>query len=276
MKLNALNKLMEEPENGTLMPVLFIGHGSPMNAIEDNRFTRGMKEIGKNLPTPKAILMISAHWETVGSKVTKQELPPTIHDFGGFPRQLFETQYPAPGSPWLAQETIAELPKYHVDLSDQWGFDHGAWSVAINLYPNANIPMVQLSLDVNKTAAEHYDMARELHALRKRGVLIIGSGNMVHSFRYAMMNGPDFNASFGHDWAWEANEIFKKKIEENDYTSLTKYTMLGDAVRKAIPTPEHYLPMLYSLAMRNDNDGLKFFNDDAVGGSFTMTSFQLG
>lgn len=276
MKLNALNELLDQPDTGTLMPVLFIGHGTPMNAIEDNRFTREMKALGKRLEVPKAILMVSAHWETRGTKVTKQALPPTIHDFGGFPRQLFETQYPAPGSPWLAEETIKQVPNHHVEMSDQWGFDHGAWSVAINLFPNANVPMVQLSLDVNKTPIEHYELARQLKELRKKGVLIIGSGNMVHSFRYMMVNGPDFNASFGHDWVWEANALFKKKITDNNYKDLANYSSLGDAVRKAIPTPEHYLPMLYSLAMRNDKDDLQFFNDDAVGGSFTMTSFQLG
>lgn len=249
MKLNALHDLVDSFGPSEKMPALFVGHGSPMNAIEDNRFTREMKEIGKTLPTPKAILMISAHWETRGSFVTQQQLPPTIHDFGGFPRQLFEVEYPAPGSTWLAEETIHESLKHHVDLNDQWGFDHGAWSVAINLFPKANIPMIQLSLDVNKKPIEHYELARELTKLREKGVLVIGSGNMVHSFRYAQMNPGDFNASFGHDWAWEANDIFKKKILENDYQALSNYSQLGESVRKAIPTNEHYLPMLYAMAM---------------------------
>ncbi len=276
MKLNALDNLTDSFEPSEKMPALFIGHGSPMNAIEDNRFTREMKEIGKSLPTPKAILMISAHWETQGSFVTQQQLPPTIHDFGGFPRQLFEVEYPAAGSSWLAEETRKEAQLHHVDLNDQWGFDHGAWSVAINLYPEANIPMIQLSLDVNKKPIEHYELARELTTLREKGVLVIGSGNMVHSFRYAQMDGEDFNASFGHDWAWEANEIFKKKILENDYQALSNYGQLGESVRKAIPTNEHYLPMLYAMAMRDDQEELSFFNDDAIAGSFTMTSFKIG
>ncbi len=276
MKLNALKEITGDFEPTEKMPAFFIGHGTPMNAIEDNRFTREMKARGKAIPTPKAILMVSAHWETKGSLLTKQELPPTIHDFGGFPKKLFEVQYPAKGSPWLAGETRKLALDHHVDLNDQWGFDHGAWSVAINMFPEANIPMIQLSLDTTKKPIEHYELAREIKALREKGVLVVGSGNMVHSFRYAETNGPDFNASHGHDWAWEANDIFKKKIEANAYDELADYTKLGEAVQKAVPSTEHYLPMLYALAMREEKDKLEFFNDDAVGGSFTMTSFQIG
>ncbi len=276
MKLNALNELLATGDYPATMPVLFVGHGNPMNAIEDNRFSREMKRVGKELTKPKAVLMISAHWETRGSYVTAQQLPPTIHDFGGFPRRLFETQYPAPGSPWLADETQKLALKHHVDLNDQWGFDHGAWSVMINMFPEADVPMIQLSLDVNKKPEEHVALIREVAELRKKGVLVIGSGNMVHSFRYAQLRGQDFNESFGHDWAWEANELFKKKILDNDVAALADFRKLGEAVQKAIPSTEHYLPMLYALALRNDKEEVSFFNDDAVAGSFTMTSFRFG
>ena len=168
MKVQALNKLVENYDNTPLMPVLFVGHGNPMNAIEDNAFTREMKAIGAKLPTPTAILMVSAHWETKGTFVTAQQTPPTIHDFGGFPKALFETQYPASGSPELAKETTQLITKSHVSLDDTWGFDHGAWSVAINLFPQANIPMIQLSLDKTKPAAYHYELAKELYALRSK------------------------------------------------------------------------------------------------------------
>ncbi len=275
MKVQALNKLVENHDSTPLMPVLFVGHGNPMNAIEDNAFTREMKIVGAKLPKPKAILMVSAHWETKGTFVTAQEKPPTIHDFGGFPKALYDIQYRASGNPDLAEQTTQLITKSHVSLDDTWGYDHGAWSVAINLFPHADIPMIQLSLDKTKPASYHYELAKELYALRSKGVLIIGSGNMVHNFQYAQVNGRHFNAPFGHDWALEANETFKKLILENDYKSLTNYTSLGKPVQLAIPTPEHYLPMIYSLALKNKKEEVTFFNDSAVAGSFTMTSFIL-
>jgi 4,5-DOPA dioxygenase extradiol len=262
-------------EQDKLMPVLFVGHGSPMNAIEDNEFSNGWKTIVKTIPKPTAILCISAHWETKGTFVTAMEKPKTIHDFGGFPQALFDVQYPAPGSKWLADETKSALTKTTVGLDDSWGFDHGTWSILKNLYPNANLPVVQLSLDYTKDAQYHYDLAKELHSLRKKGVLIIGSGNMVHNFGYMQLKGNDFNAHFGHDWALEANEKFKTLITENDFKSLINYKTYSKALQLSAPTPEHYLPLLYAIALRGKNENVTYFNDALVAGSFSMTSLKI-
>lgn len=272
MKLNSLNSLLTTAENTETMPVLFVGHGSPMNAIEDNVFSREMKSIGKSLSKPKAILMVSAHWETKGTFVTAQDLPPTIHDFGGFPKELFETQYPAPGSKWLREETKNAVNLTSIVFDENWGFDHGCWSVTKNMFPNADIPVIQLSLDYTKDAQYHYDLAKQLAALRNKGVLIIGSGNMVHNFGYVQVKGNDFNAPFGHDWALAANEKFKKFILEDNHHSLINYKSQGKEINLAIPTPEHYLPLLYILALKNKSEEIVFFNDVALAGSFTMTS----
>ena len=275
MKLNALNEIISNGENTEIMPLLFVGHGSPMNAIEDNQFSREMKSMGKTLPKPKAILMVSAHWETKGTFVTAQDFPPTIHDFGGFPKELFEAQYPAPGSKWLGEETKQAITTADIGFNNDWGFDHGCWSVTKNMFPNADVPLIQLSLDYTKDAQYHYDLAKQLSALRKKGVLIIGSGNMVHNFGYVKIKGNDFNAPFGHDWALEANEKFKKFISSGDDASLINYKNQGKAINLSIPTPEHYLPLLYTLALREKNENVTFFNDVALAGSFTMTSVLI-
>jgi len=275
MKLKDLKKWSDGLAPTDAMPVLFIGHGNPMNAIEDNRFSREMKAIGKELPAPQAILMVSAHWETRGSFVTAQEKPRTIHDFGGFPKALYEAQYPAPGSKWLAEETRAAVSKAQVGLDESWGFDHGCWSVAINLYPEANIPIVQLSLDRTQPPSYHYELAKELASLRKKGVLVIGSGNMVHNLRMVSLRSGDFNDSFGYDWAVEANETFKKLITSGDHRALVNYQDLGKAATLSVPTNEHYLPLLYALALQQKNESVEFFNDDLVGGSIAMTSLLI-
>ena len=275
-------KEMDKPVN-TLnstepMPVLFIGHGSPMNAIEDNEFSKAWREVAKILPKPKAILCISAHWETQGTLVTAMEKPRTIHDFGGFPRALFDVQYPAPGSPWLAREVKDTVSKVSVGLDQDWGLDHGCWSVLMQMFPAADIPVIQLSLDYTKQASEHYALAKELAFLRQQGVLILGSGNLVHNLSRLVVtgNGPgDFNNPFGLDWAIEANELFKRLINENRHPELANYLSLGDAVRLAVPTPEHYLPMLYALALKQENETVVYFNDQPVGGSLTMTSLII-
>jgi len=278
-KLSALEQLASGPSTGELMPVLFIGHGSPMNAIEDNVFSQQMKAIGKKLPRPKAILMVSAHWETKGTFVTAVEKPETIHDFGGFPRELFEVQYPAPGSPWLAQETQQTVTGASVGLDYRWGLDHGCWSVTRNLFPNADVPVVQLSLDYSQGPQYHYDLGKQLFALRKKGVLIIGSGNMVHNFGYVALapgHENDFNHPFGHAWALEANDTFKKQILTGDHKGLINYKTFSKATQLAAPTPDHFLPLLYSVALQDKSDNVSFFNDAAVAGSFTMTSVILG
>ncbi len=272
MKLNALNQLASTLPDTEEFPVLFIGHGSPMNAIEENVFSTEMKKLGKQLPKPRAILMVSAHWETKGTQVTAQEFPPTIHDFGGFPKALFDTQYPAPGSKWLAHEAQQNIHSASVQLNDSWGFDHGCWSITRNMYPEANIPIVQLSLDYTKPPAYHYHLGKELNTLRKKGVLIIGSGNMVHNLGMVELKGNDFNQPYGFDWALEANEKFKTHIQNKNFEALVNYSKLGKAIDLAIPTPEHYLPLLYILGSSGKQDKLSFFNDVAIGGSLTMTS----
>lgn len=274
MKLNELNKITEIFDSTVKMPVLFLGHGSPMNAIEENEFVTGFRNIAKDIPKPNAILCISAHWETKGTFVTAMKNPTTIHDFGGFPKELFEVQYPAPGSPDLAKETKSLITNTEVGLDEKWGLDHGAWSVIKHLYPNADIPVIQLSLDYSQTPQHHYELAQQINSLRKKGVLIIGSGNIVHNLR--MVEWKRLNETFGFDWAIEANEKMKKFILNGDHKQLIDFRSQGKAFDLAIPTPEHYLPLLYSLALQDKNEEIKLFNDKAVAGSLTMTSLKIG
>jgi len=275
MKLNELNSLTKPLGNTDRMPVLFIGHGSPMNAIEENEFVTGWRNIGKSLPKPNAILCVSAHWETKGTYVTAMEKPQTIHDFGGFPKMLFEVEYPAPGSPELARESRDMIRKAEVGLDSKWGLDHGCWSVLKHLYPKADVPVVQMSLDYYQLPQYHYDLAKELASLRNKGVLIIGSGNMVHNL--GMVNWEKIDEpGFGYDWAIEANEKMKKFILTDDHKSLIDYKLMGKAFNMAIPTPDHFLPLLYSLALKKENETIEVFNDKAVAGSLTMTSIKIG
>jgi 4,5-DOPA dioxygenase extradiol len=273
-----MNQEHENPAGGR-MPVLFVGHGSPMNAIEDNVFSRGWQEAAGRLPRPQAILCVSAHWETRGSHVTAMEQPRTIHDFGGFPRELYEAQYPAPGSRWLADRVRETVRGASIGLDTGWGLDHGAWSVLNRMYPAADIPVVQLSLDATQPAKYHYDLGRELAPLREMGVLILGSGNIVHNLRRVMLRGTDmssFNEPFALDWARDADTLFHQLIDADRHAELIDYPSLGSAVQLAVPTPEHYLPMLYILALKEKGETLTYFNDQAVAGSLTMTSFTIG
>lgn len=256
-----------------VMPVLFMGHGSPMNAIEDNEFTRGFRQMGKNIPKPKAILCISAHWETEGSFVTAMERPTTIHDFGGFPQALFDVQYPAPGSPQLAEEIKNQITQLPINTNLDWGLDHGAWSVIKHLYPAADVPVVQLSLDYRMSAAQHYALAGELAWLRDKGILIIGSGNIVHNLRMVAWN--KLNEPFGFDWAIEAQQSINQLILSDDHKKLIDIKTKGRAFELAIPSNEHYLPMLYVLALKDKKDKIVFFNDKPMAGSLTMTSFRI-
>jgi 4,5-DOPA dioxygenase extradiol len=259
-------------EETTEMPVLFMGHGSPMNGIEDNSFSAGWEQKGKEIPKPAAVLCISAHWFTKGTRITAMDFPTTIHDFYGFPQALFDVHYPAPGDPALAQTTAGLLGGTEPVLDHDWGLDHGTWSVVRRMYPEANIPVLQLSIDYTQAPDRHLELGRELMALRNKGVLIIGSGNMVHNLR--MMNWHLQQSGF--DWAEEANSLFKTHIFSGDYTPLTRYETLGSAVRLAIPTPEHYLPLLYILGLQKKGEQPIFFNDQTVMGSISMTSFQMG
>jgi len=275
MKLRALNEITS-PLNATeQMPVLFLGHGSPMNAIEENEFVTGFREMGKTIPRPQAVLCISAHWETRGTFVTAMEKPKTIHDFGGFPKELFDVRYPAPGSPDLAMETKRIVTKTEIGLDDhQWGLDHGAWSVIKHFYPNADVPVIEMSLDHFQSAQYHYDLAKELSSLRKKGVLIIGSGNMVHNLQMVAWDKLE-SPGFAYDWAMEASEKMRKNILNGDHQQLVNFRSQGKAFDLAIPTPEHYLPLLYILALKEENEKVSLFNDKAVGGSLTMTSVKI-
>jgi len=266
------NNLKEQDEK---MPVLFVGHGSPMNAIEDNEFSNRWKKMGQEIPQPKAVLCVSAHWLTKDTQVTAMEHPQTIHDFGGFPKALFDVEYPAPGQPELAGETAKMITKTSVGLNHDWGLDHGAWSVVKQMYPEAKIPVLQLSIDYYKPAQYHYDLAKEIAALRKKGVLIIGSGNMVHNLRmvdWQKLNEPEF----GFDWAIEMNQLFKKNITDGNHKALIEYEKLSSSAKLAIPTPDHYYPLMYTLALQEKNEEPVFFNDKPVGGSLTMTSVKFG
>lgn len=275
MKLKDLENITEPFSETKKMPVLFLGHGSPMNAIEENEFVRGFRNIGKDIPTPKAILIISAHWETKGTLVTAMQKPRTIHDFGGFPQALFDVHYPAPGSPELANETKRLIKKVQVGLDESWGLDHGAWSVVKHLYPKADVPIIQMSIDYTQGAQYHYDLAKELSSLRKKGILIIGSGNMVHNL--GMVAWDKLNTdSYGYDWAIEANDKMKHFILSDNHQPLIHFKSQGRAFDLAIPSPEHYLPLLYTLALKESNEQASFFNDKPVGGSLTMTSVKIG
>ena len=256
------------------MPVLFVGHGSPMYAIEENEFVQIWRNLGESLPRPQAIICVSAHWETRGTQVTSMQNPPTIHDFGGFPSELYEVQYPAPGNPDLAKGIIQSNISATIRADEKWGLDHGAWSVIRRIYPKADIPIIQLSLDYHKSPKEHYDLAKELAAFREKGVMIIGSGNIVHNLRQVSWDRPD-DEEYGHDWAIEANDLVKKLILENNHQALIDYKSLGRAVQLAVPTPDHFLPLLYALAMKRDDEEVSFFNDKAVMGSLTMTSLKI-
>lgn len=274
MKLKEFGKMTRDLGNTERMPVLFLGHGSPMNAIAENEFVRGFRKVGKEIQQPSAVLCISAHWETQGTYVTAMQQPRTIHDFGGFPKALFDVQYPAPGSPELAKATKNLVKKTEVGLDEKWGLDHGAWSVIKHLYPDANVPVIQMSLDYRQTAQWHYDLAKELAALRRKGVLIVGSGNMVHNL--GMVEWNRLNDIFGYDWAIEANEKMKSSIRSGDHAPLVNFRAQGKAFDLAIPTPEHYLPLLYTLALQEKDEEVSLFNDRAVAGSLTMTSVKVG
>jgi 4,5-DOPA dioxygenase extradiol len=274
MQLNALSKLADSFMNTEKMPVLFLGHGSPMNAIEENEFVRSFRKLGTEIQKPTAILCISAHWETKGTFVTAMEHPKTIHDFGGFPQALFDVQYPAPGSPELAMETKKIITSTEVGLDDKWGLDHGAWSVIKHLYPNADIPVIQMSIDFTQSPKYHYDLAKQLSKLRHKGVLIIGSGNMVHNLGLVAWN--KMNEEFAFDWAKEANEKMKSYILSGDHEKLINFKAQGKAFDLAIPTPEHYLPLIYALALKEKKENIHLFNDKPIAGSLTMTSVKIG
>lgn len=255
-----------------LMPALFIGHGSPLNALESNEFTDNWREIATKLPIPNSIVCISAHWETNGSFVTASTQPATIHDFGGFPDQLYRVKYDAPGNESMAREIRNLFLPEIVGLDYKRGLDHGTWSILCHMYPHANIPVLQLSIDYNKTIKEHYLFAKRLHELRSSGVLIVGSGNLVHNLREVSWNVSN-DTDFGYIWAKKADAVLKNAILEKNYDKLFEYEKMGKSIQKAIPTPDHFIPAIYILSVQQENESIKFFNEKAIMGSLTMTSF---
>jgi len=270
MTLSSFKKFTDDLPKADKMPVLFVGHGSPMNAIEDNEFSRAWKTAASALPKPTAILCVSAHWQTKGTKVTMMAKPRTIHDFYGFPPALEQKEYPAPGSPEFAKLTRETIHHTTVEGDDAWGLDHGTWSVVAQMYPLADVPVFQLSLDYSQSPAWHYELGKELAALRRKGVLIIGSGNMVHNL--GMIQWKDE----GYDWAIEFDAKLKKLIEQNDHRAIINYQDLGPAAKLAIPTNEHYLPLLYSLALQEKDEALSFFAEKTLMGSISMRSLRIG
>ncbi len=275
MNLNDLESITQQFNNTEKMPVLFLGHGSPMNAIEENQFVQGFRNISREIPKPNAILCISAHWFTNGTFVTAMLNPKTIHDFYGFPKELFEVNYPAPGSPELARETAELLLPEIVEEDHSWGLDHGAWSVIKHLYPNAEIPVIQLSIDYSKPPQYHFDLAKKLQKLREKGILIIGSGNIVHNLR--MIDWKNINTvGAGWDWAVEAREKTNNWLLDGNFQNLIDYQRQGVALQTAVPSPDHYLPLIYSLGLKEKSENLSLFNDELIGGSLSMTSVRIG
>ncbi|MEI8131517.1 MAG: 4,5-DOPA dioxygenase extradiol [Leptolinea sp.] len=253
-----------------LMPVIFVGHGSPMNAIEDNEFSLVWEALGRKLPKPRAIVCISAHWETEGPRVTAMEKPRTIHDFGGFPRELFEMQYPAPGSTELADSIIKTIKAPEIKPDQQWGLDHGAWSVLCRMFPKADIPVIQFSLDRTRSGDYHYSLGAQLKFLRKQGVLIIGSGNIVHNLQIMDWAGTAF------DWASEFDEKAKNWILDENHKPLIHYEKQGQSGVLAINSGEHYLPLLYVLGAQEKGEPVEFFNESIFAGSLSMRGLVIG
>lgn len=252
------------------MPALFIGHGSPMNAIEDNEFARAWGRTGQSLPVPKAVLCISAHWERDGTYVTTAERPGTIHDFYGFPKALHEVRYPAPGAPEVGRWVVGNVRRTPVKADNERGLDHGAWSVLCRLFPRADVPVAQLSLDRNRDPAAHYTLARELKRLRDRGVLILGSGNIVHNLRTIAWEDT------AYDWAVEFDDCIRERIVAGDHDSLIHYERFGQAAKLAVPTNEHFLPLLYVLAVGDPDEAPTFFAERVTMGSISMRSLRIG
>lgn len=275
MTLRELHKEAMAFEDTPLMPVVFVGHGTPMNAIEDNEFVHEWYKLGSDLPRPKAIVCISAHWETRGTFVTAMNQPKTIHDFYGFPQELYKQQYPTSGSEYLAEYIQNKIDNVSIGLDYEWGIDHGSWSVLKHIYPLADIPVIQISIDHFKDAGYHYNLGKELLFLRRKGVLVIGSGNMIHNLRMIKLAKDDFNAEYGYDWAYELNDLFKEMILNGDHKSLVDYSRINNSTRLAIPTPEHYIPMLYILGLQQKEEQIRFFNDRVIAGSLSMTSLII-
>jgi 4,5-DOPA dioxygenase extradiol len=275
MSLDAtLTSLASLPKSDR-MPVLFMGHGSPMNAIETNVWTDEWRQLGSELPVPTAVLCISAHWLTRGTAVTSMLHPRTIHDFQGFPRELFSIEYPAPGAPDIADATRALISSTSVHSDHDWGLDYGAWSVLRHMFPDASIPIVQLSIDYHQPGSYHVAIGQQLRSLRDHGVLLLGSGNLVHNLGMIAWDHIA-DPGYAYPWAEEANSMFKAQLLSRDIDRLTNVADFNAAQKLAVPTPDHYWPMLYTLGATGPAEEPQFFTDSAVGGSLTMTSVRWG
>lgn len=256
-----------------LLPAIFFGHGNPMNALQQNAWTEGWAELGRSIPRPKAVLCISAHWYVPETAVTAMTQPRTIHDFGGFPPELFQVEYSAPGDPALAQRVQALLAPLPVRLDEQWGLDHGTWAVLCHVFPQADVPLVQLSLDASKPAAFHYELGKQLAPLRAEGVLLVGSGNLVHNLRAYAWGRPSVGA---YDWAARFEQQARALMLADDVAPLIQYEQLGRDALLSIPTPEHYLPLLYVLALRQPGEDISFPSEGVDGGSISMLTVRVG
>lgn len=254
------------------IPALFVGHGNPMNIIWRNGWTEGWTALGATLPRPSAILAVSAHWYIPATKVTVMPHPRTIHDFGGFPEELYELRYPAPGDPDIARRVRDVLAPISVELDNEWGLDHGTWSILYHMFPEADIPVVHLSIDRTQPLAFHYEIGKLLRALRDEGVLILGSGNLVHNLQLYKWDRPDFGA---FDWALKFEDKVRNHIQAEEYAKLIEYQKMGPEAELSIPTPDHYLPLLYVLGSRKEGDGISFPVEGFDGGSMSMLAVQL-
>lgn len=253
------------------MPVLFVGHGSPMNAIEENEFARAWSEMGSQLPRPKAILAVSAHWETAGTRVTAMEKPRTIYDFSGFPQALYDVSYPAPGSPDLAQTVRKVIKQIQVEPDMSWGLDHGTWSVLYRMFPKADVPVVQISLDRTKSARQHYQLGQQLRELRDEGILIVSSGNIVHNLRMIVWEDQK-----KYDWAENFDAEVEKWILSDEHEPMIEYQKLGRSAELSINSAEHYLPLLYTLGLKEAAESVSFFANRVTMGSISMRSVKIG
>jgi 4,5-DOPA dioxygenase extradiol len=265
-----LNEL-QKGETTDRMPVIFIGHGNPMHALHDNNFTRSLNNIQKNITRPKAILVVSAHWLTRGTFVSTNPAPKTIYDFGGFPDELYKIKYEPAGAPELAQEIKERVEHAKIEPDSTMGLDHGAWTVLKHMYPDADIPTFQLSIDYYKPASWHYALAKQLNFLRTKGVLIIGSGNIVHNL--GMVDFAQTNS--GYDWATEFDATVKNLLDKGDFDALVNYEKLGKSALLSIPTNDHYLPMIYTLGLKNEKENVSYLYEGLEAGSISMRSFTI-
>ncbi|PZU85887.1 MAG: 4,5-DOPA dioxygenase extradiol [Chryseobacterium sp.] len=254
------------------MPMLFIGHGHPMNALFDNNFTRSLHELGKSIEKPNAIMVVSAHWETRGTFVSVNDRPSTIYDFGGFDPKLYEIKYEPKGAPDLAREVIRSAPDFHIREDHKMGLDHGAWTVLKHIFPDADIPVFQMSIDYTQSPSYHYALAQQLKKMRKKGVMIIGSGNIVHNLR--LLDWKDIDAK-PHDWVLEFDEIVKNKLDQRDFEALINYNKFGKIAELSVPTNDHYLPMLYTLGLADKDENMKYIYEGYQYGSLSMRCFQI-